>query len=62
MIDDNAATLGDAVHRNAARWKSQSHAYPNRLTFAEDLREMKAWIHARSEWLNSEIARRTGVQ
>ena len=61
MIDDNAATLGDAVHRNAARWKSQSHAYPNRLTFEEDIREMKAWIHARTEWLNSEIARRTGV-
>ena len=61
MIDDNARTLGDAVGRNLTRWKSQNGAYPDRLTFEEDLRQMKAWTVARIQWLNVEIARRTGV-
>jgi spore coat protein H len=58
MIDENARTLGEAVKRNAFRWKTLDGPYPDRLAFEEDLKQMKGWIAARLEWLDKEIARR----
>jgi hypothetical protein len=48
-------TLGEAVQRNAQRWRSQAGAYPDRLTFEQDIKEMKAWIAERSQWLDQQI-------
>jgi spore coat protein H len=58
LIDDNARALGEAALRNTARWSAQQGAYPDRLTFAEDLGQMKEWVVARMQWLDAEIARR----
>jgi len=60
MIDANARTLGDAARRNAARWPTTSGLYPDKLAFAEDLAQMKAWVQARIEWLDQEIHQRLG--
>jgi len=57
MIDDNARTLGDAVHRNTARWPTTDGGYPDQLSFEEDIAQMKSWIEARSQWLNAEISK-----
>jgi spore coat protein H len=57
MIDDNVRTLGEAVQRNAQRWRGQAGAYPDRLTFEQDVQEMKAWIVERSQWLDQQIDR-----
>jgi spore coat protein CotH len=59
LIDDNARTLGEAAQRNADRWRTLEGPYPDRLTFAEDLAQMKGWIVARVKWLDAEIARRS---
>lgn len=61
LIDENARTLGEATKRNAARWKTATGPYPDRVTFEEDLTQMKSWVAARLEWLDQEIARRGGV-
>jgi len=58
LIDDNARTLGDAAQRNATRWRTLDGPYPDRLTFEEDLAQMKAWVVARVKWLDAEIDRR----
>ena len=58
MIDANAQTLGPAAQRNAARWPTANGAYPDKLTFSEDLAEMKSWIQARVDWLDQEMTRR----
>jgi spore coat protein CotH len=58
LIDDNARTLGDAAQRNATRWRTLDGPYPDRLTFEEDLAQMKEWIVARVKWLDAEIGRR----
>lgn len=60
MIDDNAQTLGAAATRNERRWKQIDPRDPNQLTFAQDLKQMKVWVAARTKWLDTEIARRTG--
>ena len=60
LVDDNARTLGPAVARNAERWRSLQGFYPDPITFADDLRQMKRWIAARTQWLDAEIARRCG--
>lgn len=60
MIEDNVRVLGAAAQRNAARWPTETGMYPDRLTFAEDIAEMKAWVEARVKWLDQEIARRGG--
>jgi hypothetical protein len=57
MIDDNVRTLGEAVQRNAQRWRAEAGAYPNQLTFEEDIKEMKTWIMERSQWLDEHIDR-----
>ncbi len=58
LIDDNAKTLGDAAQRNATRWRTLDGPYPDRLTFEQDLAQMKEWVVARVKWLDAEIARR----
>ena len=58
MIDDNARTLGEAAKRNAARWRTSDNRYPDRLTFDEDVAQMKEWVAARVKWLDQEIGRR----
>jgi spore coat protein H len=58
MIDDNVRTLGEAARRNATRWPTDTGMYPDRLTFQEDIAEMKAWVEARVKWLDQEIGRR----
>jgi spore coat protein CotH len=57
MIDDNAKTLGDAAQRNAQRWRAQAGSYPDRLTFEEDVKEMKEWIVTRIQWLDQQISK-----
>jgi len=59
MIDENARTLGDAAKRNAVRWRTLSGPYPDRLTFEEDVAQMKEWTAARLKWLDAEIERRS---
>jgi spore coat protein H len=54
MIETNARTLGDAVHRNALRWPT-NRGYPDSVTFQEDIAQMKAWVEERIKWLDQEI-------
>lgn len=59
MMDTNVQALGKAVERNAEKWPTIGGAwYPDKLTFAEDLKQMKAWTGARVDWLDQEINRR----
>ena len=58
LIDENARTLGDAARRNAVRWRTLDGPYPDRLTFEEDLAQMKQWVVSRVKWLDAEIERR----
>lgn len=60
MIDDNARALGEAAKRNAERWQSAEGYYPDRLTFDEDIAEMRQWTTARLKWLDDQISRLTG--
>jgi hypothetical protein len=62
MVDENARTLGNAVKRNEARWRTLEGPYPDRLSFEQDLAEMKQWIAARVQWLDQEIERRTAAR
>ena len=58
MIETNAKTLGDAVRRNATRWRQAAGHYPDRLSFDQDIAQMKAWVEERVQWLDAEIQRR----
>jgi spore coat protein CotH len=58
LIDENARTLGEAAQRNAARWRTLYGPYPDRLSFEQDVAQMKEWVVARAKWLDAEIARR----
>src|SRR5438067_823345 len=58
MIETNAKTLGEAARRNAARWAGATGYYPDKLSFEEDVSQMKAWIGPRLQWLDGEIQRR----
>ena len=60
MMDDNVRTLGDAAKRNALRWRTLNGAYPDRLTFEDDVAQMQEWIPARLKWMDAEIGRRSG--
>jgi len=60
LIDENVRTLGDAAQRNAARWRTLDGPYPDRLTFEQDVAQMKEWVAARLQWLDAEITRRAG--
>ena len=60
LIDENVRTLGDAARRNAARWRTLEGPYPDRLSFEQDIAQMKEWVVARVAWLDREIARRAG--
>jgi hypothetical protein len=57
MMDENVRTLGEAARRNAARWPTTAGDYPDHLSFAEDLAQMKSWIEDRLHWLDAEIRR-----
>ena len=59
LIDENARTLGNAVNRNSIRWRTPEGPYPDRLTFEQDVAEMKEWVEARVNWLDREINRRS---
>ncbi|MBM3847183.1 MAG: hypothetical protein FJ405_12985 [Verrucomicrobia bacterium] len=61
-VDENVRTLGDAAQRNAVRWQTLDGPYPDRLTFEEDIDQMKQWINRRLKWLDAEIERRTAVE
>ena len=56
LIDANVAVLGDAARRNAVRWPT-TEGYPDKLTFDQDIAEMKAWVIARTQWLDQEISK-----
>ena len=58
MIDQNAARLGEAASRNAAKWPTAGGWYPDALTFEQDLAQMKKWIEERLIWLDHEIPHR----
>ena len=58
LIDENVRTLGDAAPRNATRWRTFDGPYPDRLSFDQDIAQMKEWVAARVEWLDTAIARR----
>ncbi len=60
MIDENVRTLGVAASRNEVRWKDESGRYPDRLSFDEDVMQMKEWVVERTRWLDAEITRRGG--
>ncbi len=55
MIDDNVRTLGEAPRRNAARWPTRDGAYPDQLSFEQDIAQMKSWIEARIQWLDAQM-------
>ncbi|HEV8543332.1 MAG TPA: CotH kinase family protein [Verrucomicrobiae bacterium] len=55
LINQNVQTLGDAPERNAARWRDAQDMYPDRLTFKEDVAQMKDWVRRRTRWLDQEI-------
>lgn len=54
MIEANTRMLGEAPRRNAARWPTTNGSYPDELTFAEDIDQMKSWIEERVQWLDLE--------
>lgn len=58
MIETNVRTLGEAARRNAVRWRPAAGHYPDRLSFAEDVAQMRIWIEARIQWLDGEFKRR----
>ena len=59
MIDANVRTLREAARRNAARWRPVASHYPDRLSFDEDVAQMKTWVEERIRWLDAGIQRRT---
>jgi len=60
MIDNCVRTLGDAAHRNVARWPTAGGPYPDKLTFEEDISQMKLWTEARIKWLDRQINQNLG--
>jgi hypothetical protein len=58
MMDENVRTLGDAVKRNALRWRTLTGPYPDRLSFEDDVAQIREWTVARLKWLDAEIAQR----
>jgi spore coat protein CotH len=59
LMDDNARTLGDAARRNTVRWRTLNGPYPDRLSFEEDVAQMKEWVVARVKYLDAEIDHRS---
>ncbi|MSU62560.1 MAG: hypothetical protein EXS31_09210 [Pedosphaera sp.] len=59
MIDGNTHTVGDAAKRNELRWRTLDGPYPDRLSFEQDIAQMKDWVSTRVKWLDDEIERRT---
>ena len=62
MIDANVRTLGEAARRNAVRWRPAGGHYPDRLSFDQDVAQMKSWVEERIRWLDAEMQRRTAAQ
>lgn len=61
LIETNARTVGAAARRNAMRWSVGDRYFPIRLSFAEDVAQMKSWMELRVKWLDQEIHRRYGT-
>jgi spore coat protein CotH len=61
LIDANVQILGPAVDRNNKRWPPSDGPYPDALTFAEEITQMKSWVEARLKWLDAEIPRRASA-
>ena len=58
-MDENARTVGEPMTPNVRRWERPSDSGPSGgLTFIEDVKQMKEWVIARTEWLDSEIGKR----
>jgi hypothetical protein len=57
MIDANVRALGEAPRRNAKQWPTTDGPYPDRISFEQDIAQMKSWIGVRLEWLDQEINR-----
>ncbi|MFI5381070.1 MAG: CotH kinase family protein [Tepidisphaerales bacterium] len=57
MIDANAKELAGAARRNADRWAAAAGAYPDRVSFEQDVAQMKTWIAAHIAWLDQRIRR-----
>jgi spore coat protein CotH len=55
-IDENVRTLGDAVHRDAVKWRTAAGYYPDKLTFEEDIAQMKSWVEERLQWLDQKFS------
>lgn len=55
MIDANVALLGDAPSRNEKRWAAEDGRYPDKLSFEQDIAEIKQWVEQRVRYLNKRI-------
>lgn len=53
MIDANAAAIRPAMERNTARWPTDNPHYPDRITFEQDVQQMKQWVERRVIWLDA---------
>lgn len=57
MIDANARQIAAAIQRNQKRWPTDRAPYPDRITFDQEIAQMKTWIAARIPWLDTHIQR-----
>lgn len=57
MIEANAQEISAAMKRNLARWPTRGAPYPDRVSFEEDIAQMKAYLSARLSWLDGYIQR-----
>ena len=53
--NNNLRTPGEAPRCNAARWPTRGGAYPDRLSFEQDIAQMQSWIEARIQWLDAQV-------
>lgn len=57
MIDANAAEILAAARRNAERWPTDRRPYHDRITFEQDVEQMKEWVAQRLAWIDQAIER-----
>ncbi len=61
MVDENVHALGAGAKRNMARWRTLDGPYPDRLSFDEDVAQIREWIPARLSWLDRRIGQLTAA-